>query len=92
MTKNILFLLFLLSVPVLSLGQNNSVIEKMRRERAEMEEQIARQEKILISTETDISSQVKNLNIITAKQKERTKDIEKTRSEIGTLYRESTKW
>jgi len=89
MTKNILFLLFLLSVPVLSLGQNNSVIEKMRRERAEMEEQIARQEKILISTETDISSQVKNLNIITAKLKERTKVLEKTRSEIRALDRES---
>lgn len=91
MTKNTLFLLFLLSVPVLSLGQNNSVIEKMRRERAEMEEQIARQEKILISTETDISSQVKNLNIITAKLKERTKVLEKTRSEIRALDRESSR-
>ena len=63
----------LLFVPLCVMGQtNNSVIEKMRRERADMEEQIARQEKILTSTEKDISSQVSNLNIITAKLKERT--------------------
>lgn len=91
MIRKILFLLFFLPVPVLSLGQNNSVIENMRRERAEMEEQIARQEKILMSTETDITSQVKNLNIISAKLKERTKVLDKTRSEIRSLDRESSR-
>lgn len=84
--------ILLLSVSSLNiLGQNNSVIEKMRRERAEMEEQIARQEKILTSTETDISSQISNLNIITAKLRERTKILEKTRSEVRLLDRESTR-
>ena len=82
----------LLFVPLCVMGQtNNSVIEKMRRERADMEEQIARQEKILTSTEKDISSQVSNLNIITAKLKERTKIVERTRSEIRSLDRESTR-
>ena len=72
-------------------GQSNSVIERMRRERAEMEEQIARQEKILTSTENDITSQVKNLNIITARLKERTTMLDKTRSEVRALDRESTR-
>jgi septal ring factor EnvC (AmiA/AmiB activator) len=78
-------------VPLFMQGQTNSLIEKMRRERAEMEEQIARQEKILTSTESDISSQVKNLNIITAKLKERTQMLDKTRSEIRSLDRESSR-
>ncbi len=78
-------------VPVLAQGQTNSVIEKMRRERAEMQEQLARQEKILTTTESDIKSQVSNLNIITAKLKERTKILDKTRSEIRELDRESSR-
>ena len=86
--KNIILLL-LLSIPLIMEGQTNSVIEKMRKERAEMEEQIARQEKILTSTEKDIASQISNLNIITARLKERTTILEKTRSEVRSLDRES---
>ena len=91
MMKRYIILLFLLSAPMLMMGQTNSVIEKMRKERAEMEEQIARQEKILTSTESSITSQVSNLNIITAKLKERTKLLDKTRSEIRSLDRETTR-
>ena len=90
MKRNKLLILFL-SVTLFIEGQTNSVIEKMRRERAEMEDQIASQEKILVSTESDISSQVKNLDIITARLKERTRMLEKTRSEIRSLDRESTR-
>ena len=91
MIKKYILLLSILSVSLTALGQTNAVIEKMRRERAEMEEQIARQEKILTSTESSISSQVSNLNIITAKLKERTKMLDKTRSEIRSLDRETTR-
>lgn len=86
-----LAILLLCLVPLLAQAQTNSIIEKMRKERAEMEEQIARQEKILTSTESDIKSQVSNLNIITAKLKERTKLLDKTRSEIRSLDRESSR-
>ena len=78
-------------VPVLAQGQTNSVIERMRRERAEMEEQLARQEKILTTTESDIKSQVSNLNIITARLKERIKVLDRTRNEIRELDRESSR-
>ena len=89
--KRYIVLLLVLSAHLFMWGQSNSVIDRMRRERAEMEEQIARQEKILTSTESSISSQVSNLNIITAKLKERTKVLEKTRNEIRSLDRESTR-
>ena len=88
--KKVLSILFLLVVPLIVFGQSNAIIEKMRKEQAEMEEQIARQEKILLSTETDISSQINNLNIITAKLNERIRLLEKTRSEIRLLDRESS--
>ena len=89
--KRILFLLLMMFAPVLAQGQNNSLLDKMRKERAEMEEQIAQQEKILVSTESSISSQVSNLNIITAKLKERIKLLDKTRGEIRSLDRESNR-
>ena len=63
--KKVVVMMLLGLAPVLAQGQTNSVIEKMRRERAEMQEQLARQEKILTTTESDIKSQVSNLNIIT---------------------------
>lgn len=91
MMKRYYILLFLMSVPVMVLGQKNSVVEQMRRERAEIEEQIARQEEILVSTESSISSQVSNLNVITAKLKERTRLLDKTKSEIRSLDRESAR-
>ena len=91
MKKRYLLALLLISAPLLAAGQSNSVIERMRRERAEMEEQIARQEKILTTTESDISSQVSNLNIVSAKLKERTRMLDKTRSEIRSLDRESSR-
>ena len=90
MRKIVLLAVFGL-VPVFLQGQTNSLIERMRRERAEMEQQIARQEEILTSTESSISSQVSNLNIITAKLKERTKLLDKTRSEIRSLDRETSR-
>ena len=91
MMKRYLFTLLFMTAPLLVAGQSNQVIERMRRERAEMEEQIARQEKILTSTENDISSQVSNLNIVSAKLKERTRVLEKTRNERRSLDRESTR-
>ena len=89
--RRLLFLFLLLVAPLFVWGQTNAVIERMQKERAEMEEQISRQEKILTSTENSISTQVSNLNIVTAKLKERTRMLEKTRTEIRSLDRESNR-
>ena len=91
MMRRVLFMFLLLSAPFSVWGQTNAVIERMQKERAEMEEQIARQEKILTSTESSISTQVSNLNIVTAKLKERTRILDKTRTEIRSLDRESSR-
>lgn len=91
MKRSLLISVILCTVVASAYGQTNSVIEKMRRQRAEMEEQIARQEQILTSTESSISSQVSNLNIVTAKLKERTRMLEATRSEIRSLDRETNR-
>lgn len=87
--KHALLLTLALSVSLLVQGQTNASIEKMRKERAQMEEQIAMQEKILTSTESSISSQVSNLNILTARLKERTRLLNETRSQVRQLERES---
>lgn len=92
MMRKYILLAYLLSAPLLVAGQTtNSVIEQMRRERSDMEEQIARQEKILTSTENDISSLVSNLDIITARLRERTKVLDRTRAEIRSLDKESSR-
>ena len=91
MMKRYFFLLLLCVTPLLVPGQSNALIEKMRKERIEMEEQIAQQEKILMSTESNISNQVSNLNIISAKLKERIRLLDNTVSEIRLLDIESSR-
>lgn len=88
MIKRLLFVLVFGLIPLLLWGESNEIIERMRRERAELEEQLARQEQILTSTESSIQAQISNLNIVSAKLKERTRMLEKTRSEIRSLNRE----
>ena len=61
----------------------------MRKERSEMQKQIAEQEQVLTKTENTISSRVSGLNAITARLKERTRLLEQTRSEIRELNREN---
>lgn len=89
--RKIVSLLLLIQFPFILAGQTNAVIERMRKERAQMEEQIARQEKILTNTENDMASVVSNLNIISAKLKERTDILVRTRNEVLVLDRESTR-
>ena len=91
MRLRLAILLLIAVFSVHAYGQGNSSIEQMRKERAEMESQIAEQEKILNSTENSISSQISNLNIITAKLRERSILLEKTRSEVRALDRESSR-
>jgi len=72
-----------------AIGQTTPSIDKMRKERSEMQKQIAEQEQVLTKTENTISSRVSGLNAITARLKERTRLLEQTRSEIRELNREN---
>ncbi len=88
MKRNIISLLtFLFTLNVI--GQTTPSIDKMRKERSEMQKQIAEQEQVLTKTENTISSRVSGLNAITARLKERTRLLEQTRSEIRELNREN---
>lgn len=84
---SVLSFLFTLSI----FGQITSSIDKMRKERADMEKQIAEQEQVLTKTENTISSRLSGLNAVTARLKERTRLLEQTRLEIQELDRENTR-
>ena len=84
---SVLSFLFTLSI----FGQTTSSIDKMRKERADMEKQIAEQEQVLTKTENTISSRLSGLNAVTARLKERTRLLEQTRLEIQELDRENTR-
>ena len=84
---SVLSFLFTLSI----FAQTTSSIDKMRKERADMEKQIAEQEQVLTKTENTISSRLSGLNAVTARLKERTRLLEQTRLEIQELDRENTR-
>jgi len=84
---SVLSFLFTLSI----FGQTTSSIDQMRKERADMEKQIAAQEQVLTKTENTISSRLSGLNAVTARLKERTRLLEQTRLEIQELDRENTR-
>ncbi len=71
-----------------AVGQSKS-IDKMKAERAEMQKKIAQQEKLLVTTEKNISSQLSNLKLISARLRERTQLLEQTRRDIRQLDQES---
>lgn len=66
-----------------------SSIDKMKAERAEMQKKIAQQEKLLVTTEKNISSQLSNLKLISARLRERTQLLDQTRKDIRLLDQES---
>ncbi|MBR4841834.1 MAG: peptidoglycan DD-metalloendopeptidase family protein [Bacteroidaceae bacterium] len=91
MKKIIVSVLSLLLLTGFVCGQTTPSIDKMRKERAEMEKQIAEQEQVLTKTENTISNRVSGLNAVTARLKERTRLLEQTRLEIQELNRENSR-
>ncbi|MBO7260308.1 MAG: peptidoglycan DD-metalloendopeptidase family protein [Bacteroidaceae bacterium] len=72
-------------------AQTNALIEKMQKERADIEQQITESEKILQGTENDIATQVANLNTITARLKERRRLLDQTKRDIRSLNTQTQK-
>lgn len=89
--KRILVVYMLISLCVVSYAQTNVLIEQMQKERAAIEQQITESEKILQGTESDIATQIANLNTITARLKERRRLLEQTRRDIRSLNAETQK-
>lgn len=88
MRRSVLSLILLVGCFAGAAAQSKS-IDKMKAERAEMQKKIAQQEKLLVTTEKNISSQLSNLKLISARLRERTQLLEQTRRDIRQLDQES---
>ena len=82
-------LLLLLSFALASQAQTNE-IKEMRRRVGTLQKQIAQKENILLSSQQNINAKLKNLDILTARIKERKELIALLTKEVTALNREIT--
>lgn len=82
-------LLLLLSFALASQAQTNE-IKEMRRRVGTLQKQIAQKENILLSSKQNINAKLKNLDILTARIKERKELIALLTKEVAALNREIT--
>lgn len=89
--KRCIVLSFIFLYCVLTNAQTNALIEQMQKERASIEQQIVESEKILQGTESDIATQIANLNTITARLQERRRLLDQTKRDIRSLNAQTQK-
>ena len=85
--KGIIFIMLLLSVICVSHAQQQTVKE-MRNRVSNLQQQIKEKERILLSSQKDVSSKLKNLNLLTARVAEQKSLIALLNREIATLDKE----
>lgn len=91
MRLKFLVLVFLALSAVSVYGQEDAEVERMKKQKAEIERQVAASEKLLSSTDKDIKSQVANLNVLSDRLKERRKLLDQVKQEIRSLTLQSDK-
>ncbi|MCQ2074954.1 MAG: peptidoglycan DD-metalloendopeptidase family protein [Bacteroidaceae bacterium] len=74
-----------LMLSVLSLYGQDDAVERMKRQKAEIERQVAASEKLLSSTDRDIKSQVASLNVLSERLKGRRKLLDQVKQEVRSL-------
>ena len=84
-TTHILLLLLLLPLAALS---QTAEIKKMRQQVNSLQQQIAKKENILLSSQKDIEGKLNNLNLLTAKIDERKELISLLTTEVAALNKE----
>lgn len=84
-TLYILSVLFLLPLAVVS---QTTEIKRMRQQVNNLQQQIAKKENILLSSQKDIEGKLNNLNLLTAKIEERKELIELLTTEVKSLNKE----
>lgn len=84
-TTHILLLLLLLPLAALS---QTAEIKKMRQQVNNLQQQIAKKENILLSSQKDIEGKLNNLNLLTAKIDERKELISLLTTEVAALNKE----
>lgn len=83
--NRIILIIAFLSASLTIESQTNATIEKMQKQRAEMQKQVEETEKLISSTDKSITAQVSNLNLITARLKERRRLLDQTKADVLSL-------
>ena len=85
--KRIIFIMLLFSVACTAWSQQKSVKE-MRSRVSSLQQQIKEKERILLSSEKDVASKLKNLNLLTARVEEQKSLVSLLSKEVATIDKE----
>lgn len=80
--KNILFFCLLLALPFCTSSAQNAKIKKMRGQATTLNKEIEEQKKILLSTQEDVNSQLRNLSVLEARIKKQKSLVTLLKNEI----------
>ncbi len=86
--KNILFLTLLAALPFCAALSQNSSIKKMRNQATTLRNEIEQQKKILLSTQEDVNSQLRNLGVVEAQMKQQKTLVALLKDEVKGIDRE----
>ena len=86
-TKRVFFILLLLSV-VCTVWSQQQTVKEMRNRVNSLQQQIKEKERILLSSEKDVASKLKNLNLLTARVGEQKSLIALLSKEVATIDKE----
>lgn len=87
LTKRVFFILLLLSV-VCTVWSQQQTVKEMRNRVNSLQQQIKEKERILLSSEKDVASKLKNLNLLTARVGEQKSLIALLSKEVATIDKE----
>ena len=87
LTKRVFFILLLLSV-VCTVWSQQQTVKEMRNRVNSLQQQINEKERILLSSEKDVASKLKNLNLLTARVGEQKSLIALLSKEVATIDKE----
>ncbi len=95
MRKILYIILITLFIPLAGVHAQTAKIKEMRKQVTDLQKQISRKENILLSSKKDISSKLKNLDLLSAQIKERKElidllvgEVNAINSQIGVLNRD----
>lgn len=86
--RRTIFLCLLVTLPLCTVFAQNSEIKKMRGKAATLRSEIEQQKKILLSTQEDVNSQLRNLGVVEAQMKKQKALVALLNDEVKSIDRE----
>ena len=86
--RKIMFFALLVALPFCTSYAQNSAIKKMRGQATTLRKEIEEQKKILLSTQEDVNSQLRNLGVVEAQMKKQKSLVAHLKNEVKTIDRE----